>query len=694
MTAKDFKEIELTKLKPNPWNPREEEDFRGEKFDGLVASIGKVGVLQPILVRPTKKDHYEIIFGECRWRASCEAAKANGGLKKGTIPAMVKEMTDDEAFDSCVVENLHRKDLSYLQEARMFKAWAERYGKKGAKKDVVQDLSVRTAKASGYINRRIKIMDLPEKILKAWDKGQLTFGHCEQLLRLLGDEKKIDEYFSKVRNWDDYSVTRMRHDIDEESVELQHAAFDLEKAGCIKCQSNTDVQRQLFGDELALSKTACLNTKCFKKNQNEGLLSNWEKKYRKRYGTNGFRFYEGYNQPKHQTFGKDSYGCKNKEPAEKCAECKDFVTILEISGKVHQKQACLNEKCYILLKTKKKDERVEKERVGAGASSTPSPSTGEGQGEGEFTPAAPRCTWHGQHFREEFYQEIMPSWIEALEPHHDKALRLALAAIINSNRDAEEEFFIRHFNKKRQDEQEGCYGRVYNHVPEEQVWKYIEGLDAEKLLIAIKELALYCTMHKTTTDHTLRGRIASHLGIDLARDWRITQSYLDKKTKAEILAFGEQLGIFADPKAEAFLKDVLGKRKFSALKKAELDCVILESGVDLSGKVPAEILDMGPQRASSSYTIEHTCSEDCPRAENGACSYIRRRSCHNIIDGDLIPCCEACSADEDGSCEKSCPKLMGEAVCRVCGCSEQDACEGGCSWVEDDLCSACEGKEG
>lgn len=140
MTAKDFKQLELSKLKPNPWNPRDEEDFKGDAFHGLVESIKKVGVMQPILVRPLKKDSYEIIFGECRWRASCEVAKANGGIKKGTIPAMVREMTDDEAFDACVVENLHRKDLSYLQEARMFKAWAERYGKKGAKKDVVQDL--------------------------------------------------------------------------------------------------------------------------------------------------------------------------------------------------------------------------------------------------------------------------------------------------------------------------------------------------------------------------------------------------------------------------------------------------------------------------------------------------------------------------------------------------------------------------
>ena len=688
MTAKDFKQLELAKLKPNPWNPRDEEDFKGEAFQGLVESIGKVGVLQPILVRPLKKDAYEIIFGECRWRASCEVAKANGGLKKGTIPAMVREMTDDEAFDACVVENLHRKDLSYLQEARMFKAWAERYGKKGAKKDVVQDLSVRTAKAAGYINRRIKIMDLPEKVLRAWDKGQLSFGHCEQLLRLQGDEKKIDEYVSKVRNWDGYSVTRMRRDIDEESVELQHAAFDLEKAGCNACQSNTDVQRNLFGADLAGSKTACLNTKCFKKNQNEGLLANWEKKYRKRYGTNGFRFYEGHNEPKHQAFGKDSYGCKHKEPGEKCTECKDLVTILELGGKVHAKQACLNEKCYLLLKAKK-ETRVEKERIGGGAS-----SAGEGQGD-PLTPPPPRVTWHGQHFREEFYQEIMPSWIEALPADDVKILRLALSAILNSNRDAENEFFIRYFDKKRQDDDPGgCYGRVYHHVSDEQVWARIASMDAGQLRQAIKELAQYITLHQPTTGHGLRGLIASHLGIDLALDWRINASYLEKKTKAEILQFGEQLGIFADPKAETFLKDTLGKRKFSALKKAELDRVILESGVDLSGKVPAEILDM---KAGHADVDASDAEPPCVLDERGRCSYMRRRICPHQSEA---LCCKACpdnpelmEKDDAEACGCYCPKMDGGSVCRVCGCSEEDACEDGCSWVEDDLCSACQGEE-
>jgi len=671
-----YKEVPLSALLPNPWNPRK--SFEGQKFNDLVESIRAKGVLEPILVRPVtdlakKKDkdrkEFQIVAGERRWRASCEIAKANGGMKKATIPAIVQDMTDDDAFDVMTIENLQRDDLTELEEAESFRAWVERRRKKDKKADAVKDLADRTGIGQRYIRRRIQIMTLPEKVLKAWEQGKISFGHCEQLLRL-GDEKKVDEYFGRARSWDGYSVARMRKEIDELSIELQHAAFDLEKAGCNSCESNTEVQKQLFGDELAASKTACLNPKCFKKNQNEGLLANWEKKFKKRYGgTNGFRFYEGYGNPKHQAFGKDHYGCKQKEPAEKCADCKDFVTVLEISGKVHCKQACLNEKCYTLLKAKK-ETRVEKERIG-GASTLPNEPAG---------PEAPRVSWHGQHFREEFFKEILPSWISNLDVDSDQCLRIVLTGILNSNINALEYF-------RKMALATAVPYRSGRHSFEPADWKFIEGMDCVALRTALKALGGYITMQTDKTSHETRCAIASHLGIDLARDWRITQSYLDKKTKAEILALGEQLGIFADPKAETYLKEKLCKRKFSALKKAELDRVILESGVDLTGKVPAEILDVKGDRQDDD---EDGCMDyvNCPHFDE--CEHIAQKCKHQWEEDDRPPCCFEC--DDLEGCDQRC-QLYGIRTCRECGCTDEYGCDGGCSWVEDDLCSACQGKE-
>ena len=90
-----------------------------------------------------------------------------------------------------------------------------------------------------------------------------------------------------------------------------------------------------------------------------------------------------------------------------------------------------------------------------------------------------------------------------------------------------------------------------------------------------------------------RRRVANHLGISLQDDWRITDEYLRKKTIKEILALGEDLQVFSDHKAQSFLHEQLGKKfsKFNMCKKQELIRVFMESGVDLAGKVPKEILD-------------------------------------------------------------------------------------------------------
>lgn len=267
MTAKDFKEIELSKLDPNPWNPRSDDDFRGQKFDELVASIRAKGVYSPILVRPKKKDRYEIIFGERRFRASCVVAQENGGIKKAKIPALVRELSDDDAFDACLIENLQREDLTELQEANTFKAWVERRAKKDRKADVVKDLSDRTGKGARYIRRRLAILALPAEVLKAWDKGLITIGHCEQLTRLT-EKKQILEFLSNcTERWDPMTVSNLRDAIDEEAVPMKKPWFDLAAAGCNTCQKNTDVQRELlFGDEMEQKRFgSCLDPQCYEK---------------------------------------------------------------------------------------------------------------------------------------------------------------------------------------------------------------------------------------------------------------------------------------------------------------------------------------------------------------------------------------------------------------------------------------------
>jgi len=566
-----YADIALARIMPNPWNPRK--SFKGPKFDELLESIRSNGVIVPILVRPIedivkkkkKEDikEFQIVAGERRYRASCKLAEKNGGLQKCTIPAIVKDLTDDEAFEILTIENLQREDLTELEEARSFQAYIDRKGG-----DAITVLAEKTAINPRYIRRRVAVLKLPEKVLAAWEKGTIAFGHCEQLCRI-GSEKKVLEHFKRISSYEE-PVRELRRHIDDEAILLGHALFEREIAGCPKCEHNSDVQRDLFGDDSAIAGTSCLDPACFKKHQNEHFLSNWAKKYRKKYGTNGFRFWEGWGSREFNNF-KDNYGY-GKDPGEKCSECKSFITVLEINGKAHYKQACAGDvKCFQSIRMK--PQKAEK-KAGKGEAAIPAADE-------------PRVSWHGRHFREEFYQVTLPGVFEQVPADDARALRIALAAILNSNREVRRHFILKYTGRDMD--------RHY-FMPFEPVWHLIEQMDSASILAAIKAMALLVALQKDTTDHSIRGLMAAHLGVDLARDWRITPEYLEKKTTAEILDFGEKLGIFTDPKAEAFLKDTLKKKKFTALKKGELVRLVLESGVELAGKVPDEILRMEPER--------------------------------------------------------------------------------------------------
>ena len=165
-----YQEIELQRLQPNPLNPRKR--FSGAKFDELVASIREKGVIEPILARPMGDDRLEIVAGERRYRASLTVAETGGGLNGQKIPALVRELSDDDAFDIMCIENLHREDLTELEEAEGFKTYLDKRGP-----EALPDLAERTGINPRYIRRRVAVLSLPKKTLKAWEKGDLKYGH-------------------------------------------------------------------------------------------------------------------------------------------------------------------------------------------------------------------------------------------------------------------------------------------------------------------------------------------------------------------------------------------------------------------------------------------------------------------------------------------------------------------------------------
>ena len=544
-----YQEIELQRLQPNPLNPRKR--FSGAKFDELVASIREKGVIEPILARPMGDDRLEIVAGERRYRASLTVAETGGGLNGQKIPALVRELSDDDAFDIMCIENLHREDLTELEEAEGFKTYLDKRGP-----EALPDLAERTGINPRYIRRRVAVLSLPKKTLKAWEKGDLKYGHLEQLSRLQ-DKKEITEYTGKILEWrGGYSVRRLKDDINSEAPELKSAKFDLGKTGCLSCAQNSDIQKTLF--ELTDLKGAhCLNPKCFKQKQNNWLTANWKKTgYRKQHGTNGFRFRGDVSWDDYGAFD----GYSNHEPLKKCKDCDSFVTLLHLDGRVDEGKVCIGDKnCF------------NSSRRSSGATDGGDP--GDPGATVRKTPA-----WHGNYFREKFYKEVLPERLGG-----QVTARVLLFSLLKSNSGLHEWFGGKH--GKADGDTWGFSMR------NREIWDIVSAMECVDAADELNEASILVVM-QDQYDTESRRAIADTIGISLAEEWRITEEYLDKKTIAEIMKIGEDFKVFEQKAAQTFLYETLLKKrgKFKGCKKGELKRIFLESGVDLAGVVPEEIL--------------------------------------------------------------------------------------------------------
>ncbi|HEY8241422.1 MAG TPA: ParB/RepB/Spo0J family partition protein, partial [Kiritimatiellia bacterium] len=160
--------IAIARIKKSPWQPRHH--FEKDAHAELVQSVRERGVLQPLLVRKIA-DGFELIAGERRFRAATEA-----GLKE--VPAIVMEVTDREALELALVENLQRADLNLIEEAEGYKALAEKFG-------MTQDeIATRVGKARPTVANALRLLDLPDKVKRLVAERQLSPGHAKVLLGL------------------------------------------------------------------------------------------------------------------------------------------------------------------------------------------------------------------------------------------------------------------------------------------------------------------------------------------------------------------------------------------------------------------------------------------------------------------------------------------------------------------------------
>lgn len=170
--ADESHEVLVDQIAPNPEQPRTDIDEEGIKE--LADSIAKVGLLQPIIVRPYG-DGYQIIAGERRWRAARAA-----GLER--VPVRIMAVSDTDSLELALIENLQRQDLNAIEEARGYRRLLTEYQMTQA------ELADKVSKSRSAITNALRLLDLPDEVQELVYDGKLSAGHARAVLSVPDDE--------------------------------------------------------------------------------------------------------------------------------------------------------------------------------------------------------------------------------------------------------------------------------------------------------------------------------------------------------------------------------------------------------------------------------------------------------------------------------------------------------------------------
>ncbi len=169
-------QIPTASIQPNRWQPRT--DVSDDTLDGLAESIRRDGLLQPIVVRAAKEGVYELIAGERRWRAATKA-----GIE--TVPAMVRDVDDNQALELALVENVQREDLNPIEQAKAYR-------------QLVTTLNLSQEAAAARLGQQrstlanfLRLLELPEELQELVSRGTISAGHGRAILGLPNSQAQL-----------------------------------------------------------------------------------------------------------------------------------------------------------------------------------------------------------------------------------------------------------------------------------------------------------------------------------------------------------------------------------------------------------------------------------------------------------------------------------------------------------------------
>jgi ParB family chromosome partitioning protein len=160
-------EIPIEQIDRNPFQTRS--NLNEEQLSELAASITANGVVQPVLVRPLANGRFQLIAGERRWKASELAGKK-------TVPAILRRVSDEQAMEITIVENLQRMDLNPMEQARAFERLSREFHM------TQEQMATRTGKDRATVSNFLRLLRLPSSVQARVESGELSFGHARTLL--------------------------------------------------------------------------------------------------------------------------------------------------------------------------------------------------------------------------------------------------------------------------------------------------------------------------------------------------------------------------------------------------------------------------------------------------------------------------------------------------------------------------------
>jgi ParB family chromosome partitioning protein len=211
-------EIAVDLIDPNPYQTRRQ--IREESLNELTESVRTSGVVQPVVLRPSQEGRYQLVAGERRWLASRRAGRT-------TIPAIVRQISNEQAMEITIIENLQREDLNPMEQARAFERLSRDFGM------TQEQIASRTGKDRASVANFIRLLKLPAAIQDSLESGALSFGHGKVLLSLVGFpehlEKAAHEVLHKqlsVRQTEELVSRLLNPEATENTVEQKQTAID------------------------------------------------------------------------------------------------------------------------------------------------------------------------------------------------------------------------------------------------------------------------------------------------------------------------------------------------------------------------------------------------------------------------------------------------------------------------------------